>query len=293
MSWTPDEFNPGVTYRWRDKCQYYATWAFAKACRANCFYCFLRGHKGESRPWTDEQAVVAWRNTYEQLGPCSILLTGMEPTLELPLLGEVLKYHYGNLQTNMMFDVEELPKHCPPDRVDLHPTFHPHVWNMDIEPVLEKLRWLKGEGYHIELLASVGAPPYLRFWDEWAAAIKAEGYFPNFAMMRDTSWGGKMYPEGYTDEEREIMGRHIPWMAETPNGLAPLRLTGCAAGHAAWCIYPDGKVSRCSQKGHPLLAVQNMMLAGGVKLLEGPEPCEEECCRCGNFHGYHITEEAL
>jgi len=284
------EPNPCVPVKWQDTCHLYGLWAWFNLCRAECFYCFSKANHRKFKPrgGPDEMAVQAWRNIYARYGPNYMLCTGMEPTEELPLVAEMLKWHYASIQTNMMFKVEDLLEWVPVERVNLHPTFHPHLWKGDITPFLEKLDAVRGHGYDVVLVATVGVPQYLEKWDEWRERIQERGIYWNAAPMRT-----ELYPEFYTDEQLEVVVRHIPEMLYTEKApKPPLRATACAAGHATYTVLWSGDVTRCGELPGGM-GNQNIYANPEIEMLSGPLPCGAEVCSCGNMFPYHIYEEAL
>jgi len=287
------ENNPIVPEHLRGICKYGLTWAFANDCTFRCPYCFSGAAPGSplplARDWTPEQAATAWQNVYDTHGPCFLLLSGLEPTLELDLLENVLTWHYGTIQTNLGFDVEEFAKAIPPDRVNLHPTFHALAWHMDIAPFIEKVQKLKSLGYQIPLTAIVGYPPFLPHLAEWRAAIEAEGIWPNIVPMRTASYLGKPYPDSYTEEDLELLNPETKRAYYTEEGtLQPLKIVACAAGYCSACVFANGNVGRCPQQN--LFGDQNLMRDGNIKFLDEPMPCGEAECRCPNLAVLHIHE---
>ncbi len=288
MGWTADAPNPAIPEWAQHKCRTYALWPFANRCRSLCEYCLL-GYTGGfwPRTWTDEQALAGWARIAAQHGPCYILFGGLEPTEELPLLAGVLADHYGSIATNCMFDTAEFCDLISPDRCELHPSFHPHLW-ADLDEFLSKMALLRGRGYRIPTVALVGWPPYLSQWDDWKRRIEQAGMYPNLAVAKNCTYEGRDLPAGYTEEELAIL-RRLVWLEqftpaermEKPGGVV------CAAGHAAFAVMPDDTVERCSQV-YGALDQQTLFQQEPLKLLDAPQPCGENCCICTNMWVFHL-----
>lgn len=293
VSWDPQAPNPCVPPRIQHLCDYYIQWPFSRLCNHGCPYCFTQQKPGVPNPrdWTDAQAMKAWENFYDDHGPAYVLMTGAEPTTELPLMADVLRHHFASVQTNLTFDADAFCAAIPPDRVELHPTFHPLGWHLDIEPFLLRLRTLKARGYTFGLVALVGYPAYIDRVDEYVAQLRAEVGFVNVVPARLTTYRGRQLPNEYTEAELEVLLRYIsPDWFDDCAVVRKLDIIACAAGVATACVLPDGTVRRCAQVLTGM-GRQNMMHSGRIKFLAEPLPCSEKQCMCGNLYPYHITED--
>jgi hypothetical protein len=268
-------------------------WPFAHTCHAGCPYCFAckdvarRVAEGE-RWWTDDQAALAWRNVYDRYGPCYMLMCGLEPGEQLGLMGRVLEFHYAAMATNFTFDTDEFRGLIKPDHIELHPTFHPHLWGFSAEPFAEKLAALKADGYRITLASLVAYPPYIPRLDEYVAVLKSAVHVVNVAPARACTYEGKPYPESYTEDELAVLRPHIPKTYTAKATLPPLKIERCGAGHVAACIFLNGDIGRCSQvRG---MGTQNLMRDGNIEFLPEPLPCGQGTCRCAQMDAFHITE---
>jgi len=293
MSWPWEENNHG-NLDWVPPVSHAFTWTFAHTCSAKCPYCFAEdGYRqlveAGHRWWTDDQAVEAWANVADRYGQCSILFSGLEPGEQLELVSRVLHHHYGGLQTNLTFDLDEFQWLMRPDRIYLHPTFHPHLWGFEPEPFIKRVTTLQAGGYKVPLIAVVGYPPYLPRLDEYVEAIREVGAFPNVAPMRLVPYKGKMYPDAYTEAELEILRRHIPGMYTPQGTFPPLEIARCACGHAAACVVLNGDVWRCGQL-RGMGGSQNLIRDGNIEFDAEPQPCHEETCECGQFSVYWLKE---
>jgi hypothetical protein len=293
MSWNPDAPNPCVPARWQAECRRYVCYPFSNKCRSGCPYCFAGATvTGWPRDWTYGQALAAWQNVLDTHGPCSLSLGGAEPLDELPFVGELLRLHPAVAQTNLMFDEEELYRLVNPERLLLHPSFHPHLWGPlpQAEAFFGKLKRLQQHGYEVVLTALIGWPPYLPYWDEWTARLRDMGIWANCVPARLTKYQGRVLPDEYKEEELAVLARHCGAAIYTPDAqLQPLRIKACAAGCATVCVMPNGDVTRCGE--YPLdMDGRNLYRDGNLTFADGPEPCVQKVCGCGNLYPYHITE---
>ena len=292
MSWNPTAPNPCVPSRWQATCRYYVCYQFANDCTAGCPYCFADpDHRGFPRAWTYAEALAAWSNVRDRYGPCYLSLGGLEPLHEMPFVGALTALHPATVQTNLLFDERDLYDQVDPARIDLHPSFHPHLWGElpMASTFFAKLERLQAHGYRVTLVALIGWPPYLPYWGEWIARLRDLGIWPNPVPARMTKYQGLALPEGYTPDELEIIGRHCGSRFAADAAVKPLQIVSCAAGHATACIMPNGDVFRCAE--YPAsMGGANLYRDGTLNFLDAPTPCEETHCGCGNLHPYHITE---
>lgn len=271
-------------------------WPFASRCAAGCPYCF--SHVGVTaqvaagaRWWSDDEAVAAWRNVADAYGPGYILFSGLEPTEELPLVAAVLAHHYGSMATHLNCDLDEFERIVPPDRLELHPTFHPHLWGLEVEDFAARVVRLRAAGYRVPFCSLVAYPPYVPRLAEYVAGIRATGAAANVAPARMCTYQGRRYPESYTEEELAVLREFIPTVYTDRATLPPLAISRCGAGHVAACVMLDGTVQRCAQVGG--MRPHNLFRAGNISFLDAPEPCPEETCRCAQMHAYHLHEDAV
>jgi len=281
--WVPDWFPAQVKYS--------IIWHCAGNCHFRCPYCFNTGNWHNvpfSRNWTDEEALAAWQGVAEQSGPCHITFSGLEPGEDLDLIAPVLAWHYGSIQTNLSFDLDRFMALMSPDRIDLHPSFHPHAWRMDIAPFMEKVDALMEAGYEVPLIAVVAYPPYIPRLAEWAEIINARGIYAHVVPMVRAEYEGKAYPESYTAKERAVLDAVIPEGEECLRALEPLNISACGAGHVAAVVNWAGDLHRCGQVAG--MGEQNLFRDGGIEWLPGPEACGAEFCPCPQFQRLHLKD---
>jgi len=269
-------------------------WCFASTCDAGCPYCFSRDYyrtlvAGGARWWTDAEAVAAWAAVADEHGEGFIFYSGLEPGYELPLVGAVGAYHRGVLQTNLSCGAAEVVRWLCPDRVVLHPTFHPHLWGEDIGRFMAEVAPLQEAGFEVPVVAIVAWPPYLSRLAAWVAVLRGAGINPLVSPARAATFEGRDLPEGYTPAERALLAEYTG-VAYTDGVLPrPLRIVACGAGMGTVNVMLNGDVWRCGQL-RGMGETQNLMRDRRIVFDVEPQPCSEQTCRCGHLHRYHITE---
>jgi MoaA/NifB/PqqE/SkfB family radical SAM enzyme len=287
MSWSPEFFNPSVPDWCRDECSYYVTWAFGNKCKYGCPYCYVEKSKYKYRPreHSEKKIIQAWDNMFDEYGPVFMSLSGMEPGDDLFLLSRILNLgHYACLTTNFSMSIDDMLELIPQRKVVIHPTFHPH--KDDFSQFLMKVLMFKTAGYRVPVVAIVGYPPIVHKIDEWVATLGLYEISVNVVPMRFVEYDGKPMPEGYTQEQREIIGRHCGGVVfDDQAQVRRLNIRACAAGHATATIAMDGTVLRC---GEDIPIGGNLFEDGIIKFMDEPKGCNMEFCQCGNLVAYHI-----
>ena len=82
---------------------------------------------------------------------------------------------------------------------------------------------------------------------EYVKMFKNEGFLIK-AIPFCGQYNGKIYPDSYTKEEKDILGMNEVWEKNVKR-----KGTLCAAGQKSALIFPDGKVARCGQIGERIL----------------------------------------
>lgn len=285
-----------MSYPWEspDGTRVLYDWAFASRCNAGCPYCFsYAGYTAQAeagaRWWTDSQAVAAWAAVAEKYGEGLVVFTGLEPTNELRLVGQVLQYHKGCLRTNLACDMDELRKEVSPARASIQPSFHPHLWGMETGPFVARLQSLKADGYEVGRVVIVAWPPYIPRLAQWIPEILEVAQRVDVFACRGCTYQGRTLPEGYTQEERETLSQFVAKFYHGDVAFPPLKISSCGAGMATVCVMLDGSVWRCAQVHG--MGDQNLMRDCGLMLEANPMPCDQESCRCDHLHVYHITDK--
>ena len=282
-----------------DRTPRFYNWCFASTCNAGCPYCFSRDSYAKqladgARWWSDDDAIEAWASLAEKYGEGVILFTGLEAGNELPLVNHIARYHKGILQTNMTFDLDDLVRYVPPSRVSIQPTFHPHLWDFDIEKFIAKAREMVLEyGYVITEVVIVAWPTYVPNLPHWVRRLQDSGFTANVFPCRHCKHNGEPLPAGYTQEQREVISHYSGPCYENGVDFKPLNISACSAGRDTVCVMLDGTVQRCAQVaniGHPGMGEQNLMRDRNIVFDTEPRPCYEKTCRCEQLYRYHIHE---
>jgi MoaA/NifB/PqqE/SkfB family radical SAM enzyme len=253
-------------------------WNITYTCNYRCGYCIFDGKWEEYAPRTVFKSAgeieAIWKRIYDMYGGCAILFTGGEP-MTYPNFVDIVKrlsqYHYPiNISSNGSGDIEKLCADCDNTKVSMSISFHPQFDTA--EEVIKRAKYLKERGFLAEFINYCCWPPHLAKMPQYVKMFKDAGLILKIIPFCGT-YNGVNYPDGYTKEEKELLGLGEVWEQNVHR-----RGTPCAAGKSSALIFPDGKVARCGQIGERVL-VGNIFDAN-FKLLDAASPCDVDLCPC-------------
>lgn len=260
-------------------------------CYMQCPYCISGASTRQSLPRervaTDEQVAATWREIAETEGPYYLAIDGLEPTTCLPLLSAVTQHHYACIQTNLQCRTRAFVAAIDPDRVEIHPSFHPHGWRYGIERFTARCEALRMAGYRVPMVAIVGYPPYLRDLQRWADTLQQYDYVPNIQPFRG-EYNGCTYPDAYTDDERALLD---PWCARpTTTAPVPHRIS-CGAGVCFAGVSYGGDISYCALGAVVAHTgtLGNLYAGDRIPWREEPMQCPLGVCGCPQLRVTHIA----
>ncbi len=253
------------------------TWNIVYNCNYRCSYCFFEGKWEEYSKrniyLSVDRWMEYWSRIYEKYGCCYILITGGEPFTYphfIDLIVRLSQMHYPiNISSNASRDLEEFVLRVDPSRVSLSISFQPEFEKLD--NFLNKAKFLR-ENKFDGCINFVAYPPYIKDIKYYKERFKEIGE----ALKIIPFWGKYKeieYPEGYSQEEKELIGIDNMWEKK-------IRKRGalCIAGQKTALIFPDGKVARCGQIGEEM--VIGNFFSPEFQLLNKPLPCIAEACPC-------------
>jgi len=263
------------------------SWDLHYACNYRCPYCWWDGKWHElpnlNRSLSVDQWMKYWRNIYSRYGSVAIEILGGEPFIYpkfTELIKEISILHNIRITTNLSTDIRNFVTHLSPSKVNISPTFHPLFAKYD--SFVKKALFLKecGFTYNINYLAY---PPQIKQIPYYRDRFNRE----ELSLSVMTFWGkynGITYPDGYTEEERRIVGVDLGKRAEEEFQLEPKLMPKgrlCRAGQKYAVIHADGDVIRCGGSG--LNESIGNFFDENFRLLEKPMPCKAEYCKCNEW----------
>jgi len=266
-------------------------WNINYTCNYRCPYCFFFGRwedvirddgKFPAKDW-----IEGWRRIYDSYGSVRIETAGGEP-FTFPsftkCINEICKMHSFRITTNLSCSIETLKSIIDknsPERLKWNISFHPSFTKLD--DFLKKAVLLKHNNFDI-LTMYVAYPPQLSLMPSFRRAFQDSG-ITFFTQAYQGEYNGKIYPQGYTDREGQMIGNiegdsckgGLRRLIE--NQLLKKQTKGklCLAGHKYAFVDSTGIVYRCTrERKYPM----GNFLESDFKLNEGPLPCEFEDCPC-------------
>lgn len=170
-----------------------------------------------------------------------------------------------------------------PSNLDLTASYHPHYWkNIDI--FYQEIEKIRNIGVNLNKIFLLGYPPYIKYLQEW------ENYFVErnlkvFLNSFNGTYRYKLYPNSYTEEERNIVLNNSFGKEEYVKSKGKL----CNAGKDIVFIKWNGDISSCYGIKHYSLG---NILTNNVKFLDKAMPCLNDICNCPDmFLNYLINED--
>lgn len=253
------------------------TWNMLYDCNYRCSYCFFEGkweaYRKRNIYLSPEEWTQHWRRIGDKYGPPYLIITGGEPFI-YPNFIEIIRrlskicYHI-NISSNSSGDLRGFVETIDPQRVSVSLSYQPQFDKL--EEFIGRLLFIREHDFN-GCINFVAYPPFLK---------NAECYKEKFASVDEDlkiipffgEYQGTIYPEGYTQDERRLLGINDSWFKK-------IRKKGslCPAGQKTALVFPDGKVARCGQIGEDMTL--GNFFDTNFKLLDTLLPCDAEYCPC-------------
>jgi len=263
-------------------------WEVTYKCNYKCSYCNFGGAaKVKEREATIYPGIAkwveAWCNIYERYGSCEIHFAGGEPFVYpefMDLIGQLSEIHTMEFSTNLFWNPDDFIKRINPGRARVGVSFHPEF--VDFDTFFLKALSIKKAGF--EVWANyVAYPAFMKDMDKYKNKFEQSGISLSILPFKG-EYGGKTYPESYTQEEREYLRRlgtanyaektlDFAFDKEKRNTKNKL----CRMGQMYAKIRPNGEVHNCCAEN--ALKLGNI-LDGTFSLLEEPFLCGQDNCPC-------------
>ena len=270
------------------------TWNISYDCNYRCSYCFFNGSWEKYKSRTVYLSVDEWMKYWEAIhqkhGSIFLIITGGEPFIYpnfIELIERLSNLDFQiNISTNSSGDLKTFVRKINPDKVSLSLSFQREFDTL--ENFIKNVKLIRKHKFD-GCLNLVAYPPYLKELEndkrklikETQEEFKVIAFFGNY--------NGVAYPDGYTQEEREMIGLTDSWFSRINR-----KWKLCNAGHTSALLFPDGKVARCGQIGERSLI--GNFFDSNFKLYEKPMLCDVDYCPCAEYSigdDEHINEEKI
>jgi len=243
-------------------------------CNYSCYYCVARNISEKVRL----HSLGRLREIYDGLGSftvTSLECGGSEPTIH-PQIRDILKIctEYGivSIPINNSIPPEKWLPRTHLERMLVRAALHPRG-ERELDLFLERVLCIRDAGATVSVVF-VAHPERLEKIEKY------RNYFTDHQISLETApfqgyWRGKKYPDGYTQEERSILGLDKEgawWYHRLALDMVVRDFCGipCLAGFRSLFIGSDDRISRCLDD---------------PKVLERPfdkaMPCTVKHCGCG------------
>lgn len=260
-------------------------WDIHYRCNFRCPFCWFNDNwENMAKLNADKsfgEVVEAWKRVYDKYGECHMMITGGEPTLYpnfISLVKELSSMHSVKVTSQLSTDMYTFARELDPGRVILDMNFHP--LESKLEPFIRKVLFLKKHGFSggVCYLAYPPQMDKIRYYQE-----KFESKGINFALAAFWGeYGGKKYPQAYSDEERKMMAPYLGDINRIKYHLEGHKTRGklCRAGYCYASVKADGRVTRCGPLSHKPIG---NIFDRDFELSDKPEPCEADVCPCDEY----------
>lgn len=260
-------------------------WDIHYRCNFRCPFCWFYGHWERLdklniylsvKEWDD-----IWDRMYKRYGECHLMITGGEPFLYpnfIELIEALSKKYTIKITTNISGDIDTFARKINPERVCLDMNFHP--LEAKLEPFIRKVLVLKKRGFSGGV-CYLAYPPQMEKINYFKEKFEKEGI--NFALAAYWGeYGGKNYPQDYTDEDKEFIAPFLGDPDRIKYHLNKKKTKGklCRSGYIYASIKANGVVSRCGTLSEKPIG---NIFDENFKLFDEPLPCEAEYCPCDEY----------
>lgn len=281
-----------------------ALWIFINKCNFSCNYCgygvkikstkdffkYLINFFDKSKKFIDplensHSLIRILRGTGRDW---VIGLTGGEPFLYpkfVQLCEELIKYYKIYVDTNLSITsrVREFAEKISPEKVEyICVSVHIKEWEKrnNLETLIKNILLLEEKKFNLYINYVMHPALIDRFKKDYDY-FKSRGIIITPRPVK-TKYGGKNYPQDYSDSEKELILKHDPTAFERQ---VPIAVKGrkCDAGKTLIVILSNGDVTRCIADKTVIGSIFK-----GVEFSKGAEPCRVDICTC---YGYRVLKE--
>lgn len=272
------------------------SWDIHYACNYRCQYCWFYGEWQklalQNRYYPLSDLLKFWNNIYNKYGSVHIEIIGGEPFIYpnfTKLIKELSQTHTIAITTNLSGDpINFIKEVTHPENIKISPTFHPLFTSFD--RFINHALLLKNAGM-AGVVNYLAYPPQIEFINYYREQFAKHG----LSLFVMTFWGeykGISYPQGYTQQDRELIQPCLGHRQGKNFQLTPKEVKGklCRAGQKHAVIKADGAVYRCGGNTPDLIG---NLFSDDFKLLDQPLPCTSEFCPCNEWVGLLDEEKEI
>ena len=262
-------------------------WDIHWVCNYRCPYCWFAGKwdelKNQNLYLEPKNLLSFWKNIHDKYGTVKIAITGGEPFLYpgfIDVIKEICRFHKIEIVTNFSCDIEDFISQTDLENIEIRPSFHPLF--ADFDAFAKKMILLKKKkpNQEVSYLAWPPQTPKIKYYydkfAQYGISMFVQSFFGEYKGVR--------YPDGYSDEEREVILPFIGARGGKPFQTEPLKTKGrlCSAGYRYGVIHPDGAIFRCGGINSANSQIGNLS-DKNFELLKERSPCTSEICPCNEW----------
>lgn len=234
-------------------------WHLTNRCNFFCTYCFPQIRAVLNRKSLDEPEPAAIARAFEQFaGPCLIHMSGGEPFLFpgfVELVERLAEQHYISINTNLSTTelVGDFVAAVPPKRVSeivaaVHVVERERL-GLSLADYASNFLNLERSGFPVKPLYVMHPAQFDRVESD-LRTLAGLGVRKTQVKVFKGVFGGKEYPESYSEQERETLASIGTEYDFTDAYLAGIRQSfkglACTAGTSSFKVDVRGEVRRCA-----------------------------------------------
>ncbi len=258
------------------------TWQINNLCNFNCPYC---GHYIKDDPDVYKYSPEHIASCFDKDGfTWHIIITGGEPFLYKNLITVcklLTRKHYISINTNLsQADVYEFADTVDSSKVlVINASVHFSVRKERniFDDYIQKFLYLQQKGFNV-VGSYVVYPASIDSFESDIEWLHNQGMEQISSKVFEGNYGGKLYPDAYTEEEMSRITKHMCCEIEMPHYLRYRRFKGiyCSTGRLMLSLKPNGDLERCLSDPYPL----GNFFSGNYCIPKHDARCKTEICTC-------------
>lgn len=256
------------------------TWDISGECNYRCPYCLNAEDWERLKRETLIRSVEGWKdfwyNLYEKYGEIEIIISGAEPFAYpnfIEIVKEITKFHTCIISTNLSIGIEKFVKTCNPQRVRIHPAFHPSF--ADLGTFLGNLKLCRRTGFWPFIVVYVAYPPQIDDFKKYNKIFRDDGFVLKMRIFKTRNdWETRpfsqteMRNQNFVKPEDKYSFRYLAGKISTQG-------YPCKTGIKYFRINHKGDILRCAQG-----TILGSVLEEEFSLNDSPSLCPYQKCPC-------------
>jgi len=271
----------------KDKIDIEFDWHLTNKCNFNCVYCHPQIKRVLNTSDHHNYSNTHILKSFNNLGKtCHIFMSGGEPLLFpnfVKFCKELTKNHYISINTNFSLpSIKEFAKEINPNKViGIYAALHileRERLKIPIQGFAENVVLYQNKGFNIAVFYVLYPSLLNRFPNDFNK-LKSAGVKKVAGKIFKGVYGGRLYPDGYTVKERQLIlsfEDDYKYSKTYLDGKIFFKGRLCDAGRRFFKIDVDGNVRRCASTPGSL----GNLYKGTIRISKEATPCQANRALC-------------